>query len=79
MNNNLKLFGLRPEKGRWFFIILGLLIYICLGSRLLMELFLRKPLRKSNLILVLTKSSMPYMYFSCYFFLFFMPISRKFS
>ncbi|MEM7580188.1 MAG: OFA family MFS transporter [Cyanobacteria bacterium P01_A01_bin.80] len=30
--NNEKLFGLKPEVGRWFFIPLGLIVLLCLGT-----------------------------------------------
>ena len=32
MSDNSKLFGMNAESGRWIFIILGLIIYLCLGS-----------------------------------------------
>ena len=30
--DNAKLFGLRPEVGRWLFIPLGLIVLLCLGT-----------------------------------------------
>ena len=43
MQRDLKLFGMETEKGRWVFVIIGLLINVCLGSIYAFSVF-RKPL-----------------------------------
>ncbi|MDJ0679421.1 MAG: MFS transporter, partial [Xenococcaceae cyanobacterium MO_167.B52] len=45
MNNskNVQLFGLPAEKGRWFYVLLGLLVLLCLGTVYSWSIF-RKPL-----------------------------------
>lgn len=40
---NLKLFGMKAEQGRWILVVTGLLINICLGSIYAFSVF-RKPL-----------------------------------
>ncbi|MEK6736453.1 MAG: OFA family MFS transporter [Pseudomonadota bacterium] len=40
---NLKLFGMEAEKGRWVLVVIGLLINVCLGSIYAFSVF-RKPL-----------------------------------
>jgi len=42
---SMKLFGMEPEKGRWIFVILGLIINICIGSVYAWSVF-SKPLAK---------------------------------
>lgn len=32
MSGNLKLFGMKPEKGRWILVIIGMAIQLCLGA-----------------------------------------------
>lgn len=41
--HNLKLFGMEAAKGRWIFVVIGLLINVCLGSIYAFSIF-RKPL-----------------------------------
>jgi MFS transporter, OFA family, oxalate/formate antiporter len=43
--NNIKLFGLPAEKGRWFLIPLGMTVLLCLGTVYSWSIF-RKPLEK---------------------------------
>lgn len=43
MDGNLRLFGMEAAKGRWIFVLIGLLINICLGSIYAFSVF-RKPL-----------------------------------
>lgn len=31
-NSSLKIFGMEPEKGRWIFVVVGMLIQLCLGA-----------------------------------------------
>lgn len=42
-DHNLRLFGMEADKGRWLFVLIGLLINICLGSIYAFSVF-RKPL-----------------------------------
>lgn len=57
--SDLKLFGLPPERGRWFLIPLGMLILLCLGTVYSWSIF-RKPL-EADLGLTATESLLPYM------------------
>jgi len=43
MGNESQVFGLEPEKGRWFFVVLGMIINLCLGTVYAWSVF-RKPL-----------------------------------
>src|SRR3712207_2685181 len=43
--NNIKLFGLPAEKGRWLLIPLGITVLLCLGTVYSWSIF-RKPLEK---------------------------------
>lgn len=63
MNNNqtLQIFGQPPEKGRWFFILLGLLLLLCLGTVYSWSIF-RKPLEELFQISA-TESLLPFTVF----------------
>lgn len=60
MNNwkNLQLFGLPAEKGRWFYVLLGLIVLLCLGTVYSWSIF-RKPL-ESLFLLSATQSLLPF-------------------
>ncbi|WP_159785565.1 L-lactate MFS transporter [Sodalinema gerasimenkoae] len=57
--SDLTLFGLPPERGRWFLIPLGMLVLLCLGTVYSWSIF-RKPL-EAELDLTATESLLPYM------------------
>ena len=60
MNNskNVQVFGLPAEKGRWFYVLLGLLILLCLGTVYSWSIF-RKPL-ESLFNINATQSLLPF-------------------
>ncbi len=58
MENNIKLFGLPAEKGRWFIIPLGVIILLCLGTVYSWSIF-RTPLEKL-LNIKATESLLPF-------------------
>ncbi len=60
MNNskNVQLFGLPAEKGRWFYVLLGLLVLLCLGTVYSWSIF-RKPL-ESLFDISATQSLLPF-------------------
>lgn len=60
-----KVFGLEAEKGRWVFVLLGLVINISLGSVYAWSVF-RKPL-ESLFHVGATESGMPFMFFLAFF------------
>jgi hypothetical protein len=59
MNNpkNRQLFGLPAEKGRWLYVLLGLLVLLCLGTVYSWSIF-RKPL-ESLFSISATQSLLP--------------------
>ena len=57
--SDLTLFGLPPERGRWFLLPLGMLVLLCLGTVYSWSIF-RKPL-EAELSLTATESLLPYM------------------
>ncbi len=65
MAKEIKVFGMPPEKGRWIFVALGLLINICLGSVYSWSVF-RKPLEELFNIGA-TESGLPFMFFLAFF------------
>jgi len=75
MTKEVKVFGLTAEKGRWFFVIIGLFINLCLGAVYSWSIF-RKPLEKLFNITA-TQSGLPYMFFLVFFALL-MPIAGRF-
>ncbi len=60
MNNlkNVQVFGLPAEKGRWFYVLLGLLVLLCLGTVYSWSIF-RKPL-ESLFNINATQSLLPF-------------------
>lgn len=62
---NLKLFGVAAEKGRWLLVIIGLLINVCLGSIYAFSIF-RKPL-ESLWGITSSQSGYPFMVFLAVF------------
>lgn len=62
---NLKLFGVVAEKGRWLLVIIGLLINVCLGSIYAFSIF-RKPL-ESLWEITSIQSGYPFMVFLAIF------------
>jgi len=65
MTNEIKVFGMPAEKGRWVFVLLGLVINISLGSVYAWSVF-RKPL-ESLFYAGATESGMPFMFFLAFF------------
>jgi len=65
MPKEIKVFGLSAEKGRWFFILDGILINLCLGSIFSFSVF-RKPFQELFHISA-TQSGLPYMFFLIFF------------
>ncbi|MBU4579524.1 OFA family MFS transporter [Patescibacteria group bacterium] len=65
MTNEIKVFGMPAEKGRWVFVLLGLVINISLGSVYAWSVF-RKPL-ESLFHVGATESGMPFMFFLAFF------------
>ncbi len=68
-------FGLPTKKGRWIFVVLGLMINICLGSIYSWSVF-KKPLEQLFHINA-TESGLPYMFFLALFALL-MPVAGRF-
>jgi len=68
-----KVFGMKPEQGRWIFVLLGLLMNICLGAIYAFSVF-RGPLEKSieegGWAISATQSGLPFMVFLATFALF---------
>ena len=68
MNNNAlpeRVFGLPPERGRWGFLLLGLLVNLCLGAVYAYSVF-KEPLRET-LGLTATQGNLPFMAFIAVF------------
>ena len=61
MHDDLKLFGMKAVNGRWFFVIIGIFINLCLGSVYSWSIF-KGPIEKLYSINA-TQSSLPYMIF----------------
>jgi OFA family oxalate/formate antiporter-like MFS transporter len=59
------LFGMKPEKGRWMFVALGLVINLCLGSIYSWSVF-RKPLQ-TYFSVGATESLLPFIIFLAVF------------
>ena len=57
-SKNLQVFGLPAEKGRWFYVLLGLLVLLCLGTVYSWSIF-RKPL-ESLFNINATQSLLPF-------------------
>jgi MFS family permease len=68
----MKLFGMDPEKGRWVFVVLGLLINLCLGSIYAWSVF-RLPLQTLFSVNA-TESLVPFIIFLALF-AFVMPVA----
>jgi MFS family permease len=75
MTEEMKVFGLPAEKGRWIFVAIGLIINLCLGSVYSWSVF-RKPIEQIFAIGA-TESGLPYMFFLA-FFAILMPIAGGF-
>lgn len=65
MNQDVKVFGMPAETGRWWFVIMGLVINICLGTVYSWSVF-KVPLQKLFQIGA-TESGLPYMFFLTFF------------
>ncbi|MBA7512074.1 L-lactate transporter [subsurface metagenome] len=65
MTEEIKVFGLPAEKGRWIFVAIGLIINLCLGSVYSWSVF-RKPIQQIFTIGA-TESGLPYMFFLAFF------------
>ncbi len=63
-----RVFGMKPETGRWVFVLVGLLMNICLGAVYAFSVF-RKPL-ESLWGVTATQSGLPFMVFLAMFALF---------
>ncbi len=72
MNHETRVFGLPASKGRWIFVMLGLLINVCLGSVYSWSIF-RKSIEQ-HFGIGSTLSGLPYMTF-LFFFSLLMPIA----
>lgn len=75
METNTKILGLEPIKGRWFYLLFGLLINICLGSVYSWSVF-RRPI-EVYFEATASASGMPYMFF-LFFFALLMPFAGRF-
>ncbi len=68
MDNNAlpeRVFGMSPERGRWGFLLLGMLVNLCLGAVYAYSVF-KEPLRES-LGLTATQGNLPFMAFIAVF------------
>jgi MFS family permease len=68
MGDDLKVFGMSANAGRWFYVLLGLIINICLGAVYAYSVF-KKPLEKLFEISA-TQGNYPFMVFLAVFALF---------
>jgi len=59
MNESVRAFGLKAEKGRWIYILIGFIINLCLGSVYSWSVF-RKPLEELFSVGA-TQSGLPYL------------------
>jgi MFS family permease len=68
-----RVFGLKPEAGRWIFVLVGLLMNVCLGAVYAFSVF-RKPLEaavaEGGWGITVTQSGLPFMVFLAMFALF---------
>jgi OFA family oxalate/formate antiporter-like MFS transporter len=65
MKNDVRIFGMPAEQGRWVLVLLGLVINLCLGTVYAWSVF-RKPLEtlfKANA----TQSALPFVFFLAFF------------
>ena len=65
MSVETKVFGMKPESGRWVFVLLGFLINLCLGSVYAYSVF-KKPVEKMFSVKGLA-SNLPFMIFLAFF------------
>jgi MFS family permease len=65
MPEEIKVFGMKPENGRWIFVVLGFLINLCLGSVYAYSVF-KKPVEKLFNIKGFA-SNLPFMIFLAFF------------
>jgi MFS family permease len=65
MAEEIKVFGMPAEKGRWIFVAIGLIINLCLGSVYSWSVF-RKPLEQIFNVGA-TESGLPFMFFLAFF------------
>ncbi|MFA5384223.1 MAG: OFA family MFS transporter [Eubacteriales bacterium] len=65
MADDIKVFGMKAEAGRWIYVILGLIINICLGAVYSWSVF-RKPLEKLFSVGA-TESLLPFILFLAFF------------
>lgn len=64
---NVKIAGMRPEMGRWLYVLVGLLINVCLGAVYAFSVF-RKPLESKDCWgISSTQSGLPFMIFLAVF------------
>ncbi len=75
METRTKILGLEPIKGRWFYLIFGMIINICLGSVYSWSVF-RRPIEE-HLDVTAAQSGTPYMFF-LFFFALLMPFAGRF-
>lgn len=65
MTNDIKVFGMKAESGRWIYVLLGLIINICMGTVYSWSVF-KKPIEtlfQANA----TQSALPYIFFLAFF------------
>lgn len=66
MNKDIKVFGMKPEVGRWFFVLSGFAMTVCLGAVYAYSLFL-KPIREAYVDITAFQANLPYMVFLALF------------
>lgn len=65
MSNDVKLFGMPAENGRWVYVVLGLIICVCLGAVYAYSIFLA-PVRKAFDVSA-SMGNLPFMVFLAFF------------
>jgi MFS family permease len=65
MSNDVKLFGMPAELGRWVYVVLGLIICVCLGAVYAYSIFLA-PVRKAFDVSA-SMANLPFMVFLAFF------------
>jgi len=65
MTNDVKLFGMPAESGRWIYVVLGLIICVCLGAVYAYSIFLA-PVRQAFCVSA-SMANLPFMVFLAFF------------
>jgi OFA family oxalate/formate antiporter-like MFS transporter len=66
MSNGAKIFGMSAENGRWFYVILGLIMNVCLGAVYAYSIFLG-PVRKAFTGISAFEANLLFMVFLAFF------------